>query len=255
MIERWMKFQFLFQELIKRDFKKKYKRAVLGVLWSVLSPLLQLLVLSLVFTQFFGRHMPHYTIYLFSGNLLFSYFSDATTGGMRALLANASIFTCVNVPKYMFLFSRIVQSFINFLLTLLVYFIFVAIDGIPFRMSFFALIYPVVFLTVFNMGVGMILSALYIFFRDIEYLYSIFTMLLMYMSAIFYSVDAYAAHTQRLFLLNPVYVYIKYFRIIVVDGGFPSLEYHLLAAGYAIILFLIGFFIYRKNNYKFLYYV
>jgi len=255
MFERWKKFQFLFEELVKRDFKKKYKRTFLGMLWSVISPLLQLLVMSLVFTQFFGRNVPHFTIYLFSGNLLFSYFSDATTGGMRALLGNADIFSRVNVPKYMFLFSRVLQSLINFALTLMVYFIFVAIDGLPFRISFFALLYPIAMMTLFNIGVGMILSALFVFFRDIEYLYSVFTMLLMYMSAIFYMVDAYAEHVQRLFLLNPVYVYIKYFRIIVIDGGFPSLEYHLLSAGYAIILFGLGFLIYRKYNYKFLYYI
>ncbi|MDL2318123.1 ABC transporter permease [Eubacteriales bacterium OttesenSCG-928-A19] len=255
MLERWKKFQFLFVELIKRDFKKKYKRTFFGMLWSVISPLLQLLVMSLVFRQFFGRNTPHYTIYLFSGNLIFSYFSDATNGGMRSLLSNASIFSRVNVPKYMFLFSRVLQSFINFLLTLAVYFIFVAIDGVPFSLSFFALIYPILCLTVFNIGVGMILSALYVFFRDIEYLYSVFTMLLMYVSAIFYTIDAYAPHIQRLFLCNPIYVYIKYFRVVVLEGHLPSLEYHLLGAGYALVVFVIGFLIYRKYNYKFLYYV
>ena len=126
MLERWTKFKFLFEELVKRDFKKKYKRTYLGMLWSVLAPLLQLLVMSLVFSQFFGQNMPHYTIFLFSGNLLFSYYSEATNGGMRALLENADIFSRVNVPKYMFLFSRILQSLINFTLTLVVYFIFVA---------------------------------------------------------------------------------------------------------------------------------
>lgn len=255
MFERWKKFQFLFEELVKRNFKKKYKRSVLGMLWSVLAPLLQLLVMSLVFTQFFGRNQQHYTVFLFSGNLLFNYYSDSTNGGMRALLENAGIFSRVNVPKYMFLFSRVLQSLINFALSLGVYFVFVAIDGIPFRLSFFALFYPIVMMTIFNIGVGMILSALYVFFRDIEYLYSVFTMLLMYMSAIFYSVDAFAENVQRLFLLNPVYVYIKYFRIIVIDGGFPSLNYHIICAGYAVLLFAIGFIVYRKNNYKFLYYI
>ena len=99
------KHQFLFEELTIRDFKQKYKRTVLGMGWSVLSPLLNLLVMSLVFTQFFGRNTPHYTIYLFCGNLVFSYYRESTTGGMHALLANAHIFTKVNVPKYLFLLS------------------------------------------------------------------------------------------------------------------------------------------------------
>ena len=91
--------QYLFEELVKRDFKKKYKRTVLGMVWSLLSPLIMLLVMRLVFTQFFGRTTPHYTIYLFCGNLVYSFFSESTTQGMTSLLSNASIFTKVNVPK------------------------------------------------------------------------------------------------------------------------------------------------------------
>ena len=81
-VQKLKKYQFLFEELVKRDFKKKYKRTVLGMAWSVLSPLLMLLVMKLVFTQFFGRNTPHYTIYLFCGNIVFSYFNDSTTQGM-----------------------------------------------------------------------------------------------------------------------------------------------------------------------------
>ena len=100
--EKIRKNQFLFEELVKRDFKKKYKRTVLGMVWSVLSPLLTLLVMRVVFTQFFGRTTAHYTTYLFAGNLIYSYFRESTSGGMTALAANANIFTKVNVPKYMF---------------------------------------------------------------------------------------------------------------------------------------------------------
>ena len=114
--------RFLFSELVKRDFKQKYKRTVLGMDWSVLSPLLNLLVMSLVFTQFFGRNTPHYTIYLFCGNLVFSYYRESTNGGMNALMANAHIFTKVNVPKYLFLLSKNVSSLINFGLNLCVFF-------------------------------------------------------------------------------------------------------------------------------------
>ena len=124
MIQKMKKYQFLFEELVKRDFKKKYKRTVLGMAWSVLSPLLSLLVMRLVFTQFFGRNTPHYTIYLFCGNLVFSYFNESTTQGMSSLMANASIFTKVNVPKYLFLMSKNVQTLINFGVTLCVFVLF-----------------------------------------------------------------------------------------------------------------------------------
>lgn len=185
MLKKLKRYRFLFEELVKRDFKKKYKGAVLGLGWSLLSPLLMLLVMKLVFTQFFGRATPHYTIYLFAGNLIFSYFSEATKGGMTSLMENAKIFTKVDVPKYIFLFSKNVQTFIGFLLTLVLFFIFVAFDGLAFSWEFLMLLYPTVLLLAFNIGVGLILSALYVFFRDTKYLYDVFLKLLMYASAIF----------------------------------------------------------------------
>lgn len=255
MIAKLKKHQFLFEELVKRDFKQKYKRTVLGMAWSILSPLLNLMVMSLVFSQFFGTRMEHYTIYLFCGNLVFSYFKESTNGGMNALMSNSSIFTKVNVPKYMFLLSKNVSALINFGLTLMVFFLFAALDGVQFGLHFLALLYPIVCLVVFNVGVGLILSALFVFFRDTSYLYDVFTMLLMYMSAIFYTVDTLPGFLQKLLMCNPVYCYIKYFRIVVLDGNIPSLEYHALCAFYALLFVAIGGFIYKKFNHKFLYYV
>ncbi len=93
MLQKIRKHKFLFSELVKRDFKKKYKGTIVGMGWSALSPLLTLLIMRLVFTHFFGSSIPHYTIYLFCGNLVFSYFRDATTQGMEARSSNAPIFT------------------------------------------------------------------------------------------------------------------------------------------------------------------
>lgn len=255
MFQKVRQYSFLFEELVKRDFKKKYKRTILGMGWSILAPLMQLLVMSLVFTQFFGRNTPHYMIYLFCGNLIFSFFSDATKGGMGTIMGNAGIFTKVNVPKYLFLFSRNVQALINFGLILIVFFVFVAIDGLPFTWKFICLLYPVAGLILFNVGMGMILSALYVFFRDIQYLYDVFTMLLMYVSAIFYTIDSYPQMTQNLFLLNPVYLFISYFRQIVIDGAIPSGWFHLLIAVWTGAILGLGCWMYKKYNTRFLYYV
>lgn len=247
--------KFIFEELVKRDFKQKYKRTVLGMGWSVLSPLLMLLVMKLVFGQFFGRKIVHFTTYLFCGNLLFHYFKESTSGGMNSLMSNAKIFTKINVPKYLFLLSKNVSALINFVLTLAVFFIFAFFDKVDFEWIFFILIYPVACLVVFNIGLGLVLSALYVFYRDINYLYDIFTLLVMYCSAIFYNVDVLPAKYQGLFMLNPIYVYIKYFRTVVLHGQIPSFEHHLLCAFYAIIALCIGGWIYKKYNHKFLYYV
>ncbi|MBO5101560.1 MAG: ABC transporter permease [Clostridia bacterium] len=255
MLTRLKEHSFLFSELVKRDFKKKYKRTYLGMLWSVLSPLLTLLVMRLVFTQFFGRTVEHYTTFLFCGNIVFSYFNEATNSGMSTLLSNSHIFTKVNVPKHLFLFSRNTSSLINFGLTFVVFLIFCIIDGVTFSAATFALIIPIICLVLFNLGVGLILSALFVFFRDVQYLWSVFTMLLMYVSAIFYSIDGYSPTVQMIFHLNPVFVYIRYFRIVVLEGRIPSLELNLLAVGYALTFLLVGALIYKKCNHKFLYYV
>ncbi len=255
MLNKIRKYKFLFEELVKRDFKKKYKRTVLGILWSLLSPLLTLLVMRIVFTEFFGRTTNHYTTYLFAGTLVFSYFSDATNQGMSSLVDNAGIFTKVNVPKYLFLLSKNVSSLINFGLTFLVFLGFCLLDGIAFHWKFLLLVYPIVCLVFFNIGVGSILSALYVFFKDIQYLYSIFTLMLMYLSAIFYNINAYEPTVQKLFLLNPIYVYISYFRKIVINNAIPDLITHLLSFGYAFAVLLIGARVYKKHNQKFLYYL
>lgn len=255
MLKLIQKYQFLFEELVKRDFKAKYKRTVLGMGWSVLSPLLQLLVMSVVFKQFFGRTQHNYTTYLFCGNLVFSYFKESTSTGMYSLMSNSGIISKVNVPKYMFLLSKNVSSLLNFALTLCVFVVFVLIDGLPVTPQFVLLLYPILCLIVFNIGVGLVLSALFVFFRDINYLYDVFTLMLMYCSAIFYTIDSFSPQLQTLYLCNPVYCYIKYFRIIVLDGDIPSLPYHLLCAGYAIVMAGIGAWVYKKYNHKFLYYM
>ena len=247
--------RFMFEELVKRDFKKKYKRTILGMGCSILNPLLTLLVMRLVFTQFFGRGTNHYTTYLFSGLIIFNYYSESTQGSMNALTANKDIILKVKVSKYLFILSRSVSSTINFLIVLVVYFVFVAIDGVSFHARFFILIYPVLLLPVFCLGVGMILSAMQVFFRDTKYLYSIFIILLRYLSAIFYNIDSYSPQIQRWFLANPVYAFIKYFRVVVINGNLPSLGFHLLLLAYTLVAFSSGALVYKICNRKFPFYL
>ena len=142
--------------------------------WSILSPLLHLLIMKIVFTEFFGRNTPHYTTYLFSGTLVMSFYKEATQNGMRSLMDNNKIISKINVPKYLFLFSKNVSALVNFSLTICVYFLFCFIDGIHFGPHMLMLIFPTVCLVIMNIGIGMILSALFVFFRDISYLYDVF---------------------------------------------------------------------------------
>ena len=245
---------FLFQELVNRDFQQRYKRTVLGMAWSVLSPLLQLLVMMIVFSRMFGHNVEHYVIYLFAGNIVFSYYSESTNNGMASLMGNAGILSKINVPKYLFLLSQNVSALINYALTIGIFFFFCIIDHITFTPAFFMLWYPVLCLLLMNIGIGMVLSALYVFFRDIQYLYRVFLTLLTYLSAIFYTLDNFSPLVQRLFLLNPVYANIKYWRVIVLEGVVPSAGFHLLLAFDAIVFLAIGALFYKKFNHRFVYY-
>lgn len=249
------KYQFLFEELVKRDFKKKYKRAVLGILWSMLSPLAMLLILSLIFGHFFGNRVQHYTIYLLAGQIIWQYFSEATNMGMGTLYNNRSIFSKINIPKYLFLLSMNVSSLINFGLTFAIFLIFTLAEGIMPDFRFVLLIYPICCLIMFNLGAGLFLSSLFVFFRDTQYLYRIFLQLMMYGSAIFYTIDIVPESLRIIFYFNPIYIYITYFREIVVFGGIPSLGFHLLALFYALLVLGIGTWVYRSSTDKFIYYI
>lgn len=256
LIDKYEQYKFVFSELVKRDFNKRYKRSVLGILWSMLAPLFQLLVMSFVFKRVFGSAVEHYTIYLFAGQLMFNYFKEATNEGMSSIISNAGIITKVTVPKYLFLISKVMAASINFLLTLGIFFVFAAVDKIQFTWKFMLLLYPIACLFLLIVGCGLILSALYVFFKDIQYLYDIFTLALMYFSAIFYDVSIFAgSRMEQLLYINPVFVYINYVRQIVLFNQIPSLSYHLYALIYALVILRIGMWMYKKYNYMFLYYI
>ena len=255
LIEKIKENQFLFEELVSRDFKEKYKRTILGMFWSVLSPLLNLAVIFLVMNRFFASDIPNYTIYLFCGTLIMSYYRESTIGGMNSLMANRRIITKIKIPKYMFLLSKNVSSLINFGLTLCVFFVFCLLNKISFGLHFLYLLFVILCLVAFNIGVGLILSALYVFFRDVSYFYDVFLILLNYMSAIFYKIDSFSPLVQRMFLCNPLYVYIHYFRVVVINGEVPSIQYHFLCVLYSLFSLIVGSWFYKKYNHQFLYYM
>lgn len=253
--EKYRRHRFLFEELVKRDFKHKYKQMALGMGWSLLNPLLQLLVLRLVFTHFFGRGRMFFSTYMFAGVIIFTFFTESTKSGMSSLVKNRAIINKVNVPKYLFLLSQNVSSIINFLLTLVVFLGLAAFEGVAFTPKFFLLVYPMMSIILLNIGMGLILSILYVYFRDIQYLYSIFTMLLRYLSAIFYYADSFPKEIQTLFMINPLYDTISYVRTIVIDGKIPTWELHVILLVYPAVLLMIGGYMYKKKNQEFLYYL
>lgn len=244
---------FLFSELVKRDFKKKYKGTILGVLWSLLYPLLDLLILILIFTKLLGRDTPHYPIYVFCGVIILAYFREATRESLYALRANRNIITKVKMPNILLILSKNVSALFNFLLTLCVFILICIIDGVSFKLMFLLLVFPILCITMFNIGVGLILSICYVFFKDGAYLYDLLLVIINYVSAVFYSISSFSINAQKLFLCNPLYCYIEYFREIVIYNKIPSLGLHLLCFIYGVIFLGIGILVYKKNRKKIFY--
>ena len=254
-IRRFQENWFLFEELVNRDFTKKYKGTMLGMAWSVVAPLLNLYIMKIVFENMLARGRSHYTIYLLIGNIVMGYFKESTKAGMASLVDNSRIITKINVPKYLFLFSKNVSALFNFGLTLIVLLFYCLIEkDLAITPYYLLSIYPIICLMIMNLGFGMILSALYVFFRDMKYLYDIFLTLLTYMSAIFWYIDAIPEKFQPLFKLNPVYDIITYIRTLIIDGRIPSTGDHILCLGYALFFFVVGSIIYKVFNRRFVYY-
>lgn len=252
--EKAKQHRFLFEELTKRDFKKKYKRTILGVLWSMVSPFLAFLVQYFVYGYVFHRLDSGYVIYLLTGTLMFNFFTNATTNGMFSMYSNGAILSKVKVPKSLFVLSSNSAATFNFLLTLIVYFAFMIFCKITFGLHLLLIIYPILCLIIFNLGMSYILSALFVFFRDMQYLYQIFTMLLMYMSATFYEVKRFPEELRFIFNVNPVYHYISYMRQLVMQASVPSLTEHIICLSFALGMLGIGYFIHSKTEQKFVYY-
>lgn len=246
-------YNFLFKQLVKYNFKKRYKGTVLGMIWSILYPLFDLVILVLVFTKLLGRNTLHYPIYVFSGTLLMAYFREATRDGMTCFRNNRSLITKVKMPNYLLLVSKNVSSLINFFLTLAIFILLCIIDGISIQLTFILLLFPIICISLFNIGIGFVLGTCYVFFRDVSYIYDLLLIIINYLSATFYNVSSFSPSIQRLFLCNPIYCFIRYFRIIVIENSVPSIGLHVLCLFYALFYLGMGILVYKKNKKKFIY--
>ena len=249
------KYTFLFSELIKRDFKQRYKNTFLGIGWSLMQPLLMLLVFYIVFAHLFKQHTEHYVTYLFTGIVIFAYFRESTINGMFAFLSNAYIFKKIKISKIIFLLSKNIVSIINFLFSLVILFIFLYVDHLSLSFNSILLIYPIVLLFIFNFGISLILATLHIFLRDIRYLYEIIKMFLMYLSAIFYTIDIVPQEYRFYFLFNPLFCFIEFIRLIIINNSVPDITIFLTIFLYSILAVIIGSILYIKNRDKFIFYI
>jgi len=246
--------KFLMKLLIKRDFQSRYKKTFFGMLWSMVSPLVSFLAQAIVFKYLFKRG-EHYITYLITGNVVYHYFTDATSQGMHAIGANAGIIAHIKVKKDMFLISKNIACLYNFFLTLIILFAIMLYDGLSFHWTFISLLYPLVCLFFVNLGVGYLLSSLQVFFKDTQYFYGIFTSLLVWFSALFYQIDMFPEKYQHLFFYNPVYPFIHFFRSVIMENTIPDIWHSIFCLAYAVIFMCFGWASYRINDNRFIYYL
>lgn len=252
------KYRFLLTELVKKDIKVKYKDSILGLFWSFLNPLLTMIVLVLVFGFLFGGRgsgIPNFAIYVLIGRLSLDLFTKGTKSAMNAIRRNKNIIKKLYVPKYMFVLAAIISELINFLISLVVLIMVMIVTQNPFAWIDLISFIPVLFLFIFTIGAGLILATATSFFTDIKYLFDVFTMLLMYGSAVFYPINIIPEKYQLVFYLNPVYVAIEGFRDAILYQRFPKTEPLIYLIGISFAALIIGLIIFYKYQDEFILHV
>ncbi|MCR5026100.1 MAG: ABC transporter permease [Methanobrevibacter sp.] len=250
MFETFDEKKFLLKQLVKRDFTTKYKESVLGILWSFINPLLIMIIFTVIFSVLFRRQIHNFAVYFLIGKIVFDFFVSSSSGAMMSIRKNRNILTKIYVPRYMFAIGTLCYEFINFLIALLILFAVMIVTGAPFRLMMFASIIPLILLILLNLGVGLFLAVLNTYFSDVGHFYSIFTLLLMYASAMFYPMEIVPASIQIIFSLNPLYVAITCFRDTLLYGIFPDISALLYLAVFSIMFFAIGFLLFRIQEKK-----
>ncbi len=245
------RYRFLIEQLVARDFKTKYKRSVLGVLWSFLNPLLTMVVQYVVFSTLFRSNIENFVVYLLSGIVCFSFFSETTNLALRSIVGNASLITKVYVPKYIYPVTRVLSSAINFFLSLIPLFVVMLATGTPFRASVLLLPFGIACLFLFCMGMAFLLSASMVFFRDTQFLWSVLTTLWMYLTPIFYPESIIPARFLPVYRLNPLYHIIGFFRSVLMRGVSPEPAAYLACLAVSLAPFLAGVLIFKKTQDRF----
>ena len=249
-----MKYRFLLMELVKKGIKLKYRRSYLGILWTLLEPLLTMIVLSVVFGSLLGRGDAQYPVYILAGRLLYSYFNTATKTALKSIRANAGMIKKVYVPKYMYPLSGILYNYVIFLISLIVLVLVALVLGVKPTWHVFEAIIPLLNILLLTLGIGMILATMAVFFRDLEYLWSVASMLIMYASAIFYSADQVVEGNPALiwvFKLNPLYACIQNFRN-AIFGHSMDVFGTVYAFCFSIVCLIIGIISFYKKQDEFI---
>ena len=255
-IKTFFKYKDLLIELIKRDIKLKYRRSFLGYVWSVLNPLLIMIVMTVVFSAMFRRNIENYPIYLLTGRTLFEFMRSGTQNGLKSVQQNAPLLKKTYIPKYIFTIAKVSSIFIDTVFSMGAFFIVMIATRSPFYIQLLYL--PVILFQtyLFTLGLSFYLAEMNVFFRDIEYIYHAVCTAWMYLSALFYPLEQ-LPHLLQVFVktLNPMYYYIAQFRDIALYGRMPGMRLVVGGWNWAIAMMVFGLFMFQKNKDRFVLYL
>lgn len=254
-IREFMNYFPFLKEVIKRDFKKKYYKSVLGVAWSMLSPLLMMIVITIVFSTLFRRSIPHYPAYWFSGNLMFSFIFEASSASMGSMISNAGLIKKMKIPNYFFCISTVTQHFITSLLSILPYLAVCMVIGVPITPYMLLIPIPLIMAYFFSLGLGMLLCAYATFLRDLNYLYQVLRRVWLYITPLFYPIEIIPEQFRFLWDLNPVYIFIRIFRDLALTGVMPSEKMLIVGLCYTVLMLGLGIVTFKEKEDRFFLYI
>ena len=255
LVSVWEKYRFLIKQLVARDFKTKYKRSILGYLWSFLNPLLTMAVQYIVFSTLFRSDIKNFPVYLLTGIILFNFFSEAVGQGLISIVANAALITKVYVPKYIYPSTKVISCAINLLISIIPLLIVTILTGTRITLAIFLLPFVLLCLLVFCIGMSLALSSAMVFFRDTQYLWGIACLIWTYATPLFYPESIIPDRFQFILKVNPMYYFVRFARTILIDGISPDptlYAYCILSAALALV---IGSFIFKKAQDKFVLFI
>lgn len=246
---------FILRMLVNKDFKLKYRRSVLGVVWSVLNPLLMMVVLTAVFSFIFRFDIENYPLYLILGQILFALMSGATTSAMSSIIGAAPLLKKIKVNRMVFPLEKVCFELVNFAISLVAVAMVMVWFGVVPTAAMLALPLLLCYVVIFSLGIGLLLSALAVFFRDVVHLWGVVITAWTYATPIFYPMSMLDGWMQNIMQFNPMYHFVTYFRDIMMYGTMPGVTENLLCLFGSVGVLIAGVLVFKKLEKKFILYI
>lgn len=249
------KYKNLIKELVLRDIKRKYRRSILGYLWSMLNPLLMMLITAMVFSNLFRFDIHNYALYLLTGQILFTFYSEATNFAMSSIIENGALLKKIYVPKYLFPISRVVSSAVNLCFTMPAMIVMMLITDQKISLNLLFCVIPLILLFFFCIGVGLFLSAFAVYFRDVFHLYGVLLTALNYATPIFYPTKIIPIKYKMILDINPLSYFLAAFRDVVYLNTIPSVDLLLTCLLLSASALAVGIYFFNKKQNNFILYI